>query len=91
MSLYEKTQMYLNKPNNWIPIVDFCRIAGLGGEIKDLWSCPHWWVSSLFLEFEVNLATPFDEILFPPPAVFNFHQAVDGIQEQQRQQQEGKK
>uniref|UniRef100_A0A8D3BC37 Adenylosuccinate synthetase n=1 Tax=Scophthalmus maximus TaxID=52904 RepID=A0A8D3BC37_SCOMX len=27
--------------------------------------------------------------LFPPP-VFNFHQAVDGIQEQQRQQQEGK-
>ncbi|MEQ2169935.1 hypothetical protein GOODEAATRI_030112 [Goodea atripinnis] len=26
-----------------------------------------------------------------PPLVFNFHQAVDGIQEQQRQQQEGKK
>uniref|UniRef100_A0A8P4G9E1 Adenylosuccinate synthetase n=1 Tax=Dicentrarchus labrax TaxID=13489 RepID=A0A8P4G9E1_DICLA len=25
-----------------------------------------------------------------PPLVFNFHQAVDGIQEQQRQQQEGK-
>uniref|UniRef100_A0A669BZ94 Adenylosuccinate synthetase n=1 Tax=Oreochromis niloticus TaxID=8128 RepID=A0A669BZ94_ORENI len=25
-----------------------------------------------------------------PPVVFNFHQAVDGIQEQQRQQQEGK-
>uniref|UniRef100_A0A7N8X4E7 Adenylosuccinate synthetase n=1 Tax=Mastacembelus armatus TaxID=205130 RepID=A0A7N8X4E7_9TELE len=30
-----------------------------------------------------------DSPLHPPP-VFNFHQAVDGIQEQQRQQQEGK-
>lgn len=29
--------------------------------------------------------------LLCPRLVFNFHQAVDGIQEQQRQQQEGKK
>lgn len=36
------------------------------------------------------VSCPADRLLFPS-VVFNFHQAVDGIQEQQRQQQEGKK
>uniref|UniRef100_A0A4W6F2R0 Adenylosuccinate synthetase n=1 Tax=Lates calcarifer TaxID=8187 RepID=A0A4W6F2R0_LATCA len=53
-------------------------------------------IPGLFDEAEKNLKKgkgkkchPIDCPLYSPP-VFNFHQAVDGIQEQQRQQQEGK-
>lgn len=92
MSLNEKTDISHNF--NWIPTVCFCRIAGLGGEIKDFWSCPHWWVRLLFIsnfKWSQTEQLHLMESSFCLPPVFNFHQAVDGIQEQQRQQQEGKK
>lgn len=42
-------------------------------------------------KYILNLKGHFHLFIICPHPVFNFHQAVDGIQEQQRQQQEGKK
>lgn len=78
-------------------ILPVCSVVGLQGweerlKISDRAHIGCWTFHFFFNKSKVkwNWTTPSDKIFFPP-LVFNFHQAVDGIQEQQRQQQEGKK
>lgn len=57
-------------------------VAVWGNRRVDVWEC----VSPAFSEVCESVCP-----LSPSSAVFDFHQAVDGVQEQQRQEQAGKK
>lgn len=70
----------------WAPVPQGTR-QWVNGWRKACRRRPVWeWVSPAFLELCESVCP-----LFPSSTVFDFHQAVDGIQEQQRREQAGKK